>query len=373
MSGLRLNGVIVVVPRDPIIIYQLRRASPTQHTFWLAGDLATPVELFKPLVTTTFMAYPQISPVADEYIYAVSASPPNLNRLGLDDVAAITTIDSKFNIQPLTMGWSPDGQKVYFKDTTANGFFPIEFRRVNRDGTNDTFLYSRTTPPDRMLNAYASLSPDGSFIAWLDINSGDSDQTGATRGIWMMNSDGTGVSFIDFWATGGATSDRLMAISPDSTRILYFKTTSGVAREWFTIEPDGSNKTTIFSWSVSPVGPYQLIVSDINTWDPDGTRIIVRRRPFPAVTEPQDQIMWLSTDGSQTLTPLSTPRFAYGNNGGNDHTLGPVVFGDRIYWTEGTSPTEKLVSTWLDGDDYRVDHDIGAAGWRMSGFYFQMI
>lgn len=268
------------------------------------------------------------------------------------------------------IGWSPDGQQIYYRGLNDNTSGDSEVRVVNRDGTGNTLLWISTAIGPVSWGFRPRLSPDGTQIAlWVDFDGG------ADRGLWVMDSDGTNMTKI-YAAIGGAYPDDFYGWSPDGSRLLFMDSDqiSSPRFQWIkACDPDGSNVVNLYTRQTSgspieaeivlPVGPI---------WHPDGTKVACRYDL--GGTDPRHRISWLATNGSEAITPLSPERRAWRTMVGLVVHYGPVVFYDRIYWTEGNvAGAQRVVSTDFDGGNYLVDDDMDTDpigdDYQMNGFW----
>lgn len=86
-----------------------------------------------------------------------------------------------------------------------------------------------------------SYSPDGTQIVFLRLNL----LTSFVYELWVMNSDGSGETQLD--DGGGVDNCKAAMWHPDGSVILYRVDLGGGSNEFYTIEPDGTNKTLVYS------------------------------------------------------------------------------------------------------------------------------
>ncbi|HYP01038.1 MAG TPA: carboxypeptidase regulatory-like domain-containing protein [Pyrinomonadaceae bacterium] len=154
--------------------------------------------------------------------------------------------------------WSPDGQKIAFA-TTRNGNANLEIYVMNADGSdqhNITNFHSH--------DYYPSWSPDGSKIAFFSMNRG---QLFNQSGIFVMNADGSNVTFVNANAPAGGL---MPAWSPDGTKVIYSSDRDG-NRDLYYANADGSGETRV---TTAPTQDSRA------SWQPLG----VPPMPFPTPT-----------------------------------------------------------------------------------------
>jgi len=124
--------------------------------------------------------------------------------------------------------WSPDGSKIAF----SNG----QLKVMNADGTGATTLTS---------GYYPQWSPDGSKIAFLrenHTNRAPCSQSPCTLSFYVINPDGSGLVHLEhnlFYGSEG--EDVGPSWSPDGSRVAFVSTpTSGAGNELFVANADGS-------------------------------------------------------------------------------------------------------------------------------------
>lgn len=173
---------------------------------------------------------------------------------------------------------SPDRSKVLFQRTPLTSWLP-ELWVVNVDGTGPTNL---TNTPDQFEGPSFHWSPDGSKIVY--------DTDAPTKGVWVMNADGTG-------------KDRVAAIndpvneewSPDGSRISY----QNANRAIWVADADGQNAAKVWEYTTEDG---RCVLSPA-LWSPDSSTLA-----FVFFTDDALKIHAMDPDGSgvHVFTPLAS-------------------------------------------------------------------
>ena len=137
--------------------------------------------------------------------------------------------------------WSPDGTRIAFIGRRAEAGIFV----VNADGSGLSFLVEGGEP---------TWSPDGSRIAFTTRRDGNDE-------IYVMNADGSNPVNL----TNHEATDIEPAWSPDGNRIAFTTWRDGDA-EIYLMDPDGSNTTNI-------TDDIAMFTSEPD-WSPDGTQIV---------------------------------------------------------------------------------------------------
>lgn len=171
------------------------------------------------------------------------------------DLFAITPDDSEETVirdsngADLFASLSPDGTRVAFQDQSGED---SEIAVMNIDGSG----YTRLTDNDAFDGSIPAWSPDGSQIAFSSYRDGDSE-------IYVMTADGSGVEQL----TENEVFDAGPDWSPDGNQIVFH---SGPAdnRHIYVMDADGSNIVQLTDDSASERSP---------VWAPDGDHIAFER------------------------------------------------------------------------------------------------
>jgi TolB protein len=149
----------------------------------------------------------------------------------------------------LSPAWSPDGSKVAY----VHSDYPVsnyDIHVIHPDGSEDGTL--TTGPADEVTPNW---SPDGQKIVFRVENSEFFGGSRDDDGIYIMKADGTEIAQLP-----GTQSDRDPAWSPDGSKIVVSSwNMAAQAAEIDTIDPDGTNRTTIYSTGSASGPDWQAI------------------------------------------------------------------------------------------------------------------
>jgi TolB protein len=164
--------------------------------------------------------------------------------------------------------WSPDGNSIYY-DAVLGGV-PYLFR-MNADGSNHVQLTGGPT-----VAAAPAPAPDGQRLAFVT--------AGQDLDLAVRAADG---AIMPLTALPGHESSP--AWSRVGGRIAFSR--SGAERGLYTVRPDGAGVVRLTTWQ-----------SELPSWSPDGTRMVVLGGP-----EPGARLWVLRADGSgsEPLTPAA--------------------------------------------------------------------
>lgn len=284
-----------------------------------------------------------------------------------DDLSAVAVLaTTPANGLPINLGWSPDGQLVYYlrQTTTASG--GSEIHVVDRTGAGDTIIWSATSSqiPAFAWGRLGRISPDGTKIAmWVDF---DASAFG-NWGLWVMNSDGSSPTKVYDAASHGTGEGEFFGWSRDSDWLIVQQIDFAPTPRTETIyklHPDGTGLTTLYVYNFTggSIGlDVDLALGNDGIFTPDGTGIICKQEVSVGAANPAFQVGILDAGGSGVFTPFSPQRLMHRIGGNTDPNDGPVLStaDDRVFWLEGPNSTDtsKVVSALVDGSDYRVDYD----------------
>ena len=187
------------------------------------------------------------------------------------------TNNSMIEVDPI---WSPDGTKIAFGSGPGNGR-DWGLYVMNSDGSNVTFLAPNGSVG---LDGGSSWSPDGSRIAF-------------GSGLQLVNADGTNLIQLPDDNVPGA--DLAPSWSPDGSCILYRSYRGGAGEgEIYVTTPDGARRANL---SRHPAN------EDDGAWSPDGTKIVftsTRDREHPLF---ESDLYIMDADGGNPVRLTNTP------------------------------------------------------------------
>jgi Tol biopolymer transport system component len=235
--------------------------------------------------------------------------------VGSDSIVQLTNASGR-SIEP---DWSPDGQRIAFSSTHADGVHP-ELAVMDADGGD-----LKTLTSDGAFAVGAAWSPDGRFIAYHSNRTGDFevyviDAAGAeptnvtnhssgdfmpawspdgkalvfvsTRGgslaIYRMAADGSGVEPL---TTVASPDFYYPSFSPDGQWIVLVGSTLDTTETIYTMSADGTDLRALTDQSSNNTTP---------VWSRDGSKIV-----FSSDRDGYKQLYVMNSDGSNQA-PLST-------------------------------------------------------------------
>lgn len=180
---------------------------------------------------------------------------------------------------------SPDGQYMYFSSDRHAVGTNYEIYRSRLDGWSD--LERLTTGTAN--NLFASISPDGGKVVF---QSGD---YGGGSEIWIMNSDGTGLTQLTF----NNVHDGYPNFSPDGQKIVFEAWDTDQYPEIFTMDVNGNNRTQLTNvagayWQSNPI------------YNPSGTYIY-----FSLGYNADNHIARMNLDGTNWVDITAPNSFGY--------------------------------------------------------------
>lgn len=219
---------------------------------------------------------------------------------------------------------SPDGTRVAFQDN-ADGDSEIVLMNVDGSGftqLTDNEVYDGSVP---------SWSPDGSKIALSSYRDGDSE-------IYVINADGSNVQQL----TDNETFDAGPDWSPNGEQIVFHSGPSD-NRNIFVIDADGSNLTQLTD---DPALERSAV------WSPDGTRIAFERgSTIHVMNAAGTGVQQLTTEdgGSPSWSPDGSQIVLESDRDGNDEIYMVNVDGTGLENLTNTPDSDEGGSTWGPG------------------------
>ncbi|TKJ40782.1 hypothetical protein CEE37_07405 [candidate division LCP-89 bacterium B3_LCP] len=210
-----------------------------------------------------------------------------------------------------------DGDSMHYEEICTVDIDGSNFERLNQNNHMDT---------------YPSWSPDDSQIAYLS-------WPGATLDIYLMNSDGTGVSLLYDSGSHDADIDWL------NDKITYTQD----SQIWM-MDDDGSNPTQITDPpNAGQWGNANLPFGDYDPrFHPDGTKIVFERLVDDSSVHGNYEIFTIDTDGSNEIQ-LTNTGYSQGLQSWS-HDGSELVF---IVAAIGTTGQYDIYMMNADGSDYR--------------------
>ena len=156
--------------------------------------------------------------------------------------------------------WSPDGEWIIYSSDRRNDQ-TFDLYRIRPDGTEEQPIYS-----DGWRNSHARFSSDGQYIVF---TSGPDVRDASTWEIRLFNLRTGGTKLL----TENDVRDASPTFSPDSQRIIYVTTVSGV-RSLASMNLEGEDRSILYTgpgsvWSAnySPDGEFIVLTATVNGKD----------------------------------------------------------------------------------------------------------
>ena len=183
--------------------------------------------------------------------FAGSIDLPHLSIVSVQTGEVFTLTSGSISMEQVA-AWSPDGERIVFASSEVNANNRVHITEshtylyvINRDGTGKMKL----THQEGWICA-TTWSPTGERIAF--------EQNGA---VWIVNSDGSGLSKVADTVAGAASCTARPVWSPDGSRIAF-------------VAPGMEGKQDIFVANADGAGLYNLTADPFMncdpTWSPDG-------------------------------------------------------------------------------------------------------
>ena len=173
--------------------------------------------------------------------------------------------------------WAPNGQKIAYLSYINSVNNKPDIWLINPDGSNAVNL-TQTAATEGV----PVWSPDGTKILF-----GRRSSTSVPFDIYVMNPDGTGLTFL---ATGGTVADYRW--SPDGTKIAFLSTRDGNI-EIYVMNANGSNQVRLTNHSALDMGPM---------WSANGQRIV-----FSTFRTGNWEVFIMNADGSNQVNLTNNP------------------------------------------------------------------
>lgn len=231
--------------------------------------------------------------------------------------------------------WSPDGERLAYSRTTAEGTSIIVSVRSGRSTRRVT-----TGPHD----SDPDWSPDGTRLAFTRT---ETTSEGSSSAVMVVNvSTGEEASVSD--------DASQPTFSPDGTRVAFAATSADGTTDIYSSAPDGSDRTQVTSDADSE--------DHAPEWSPDGDELVFERWSFEDGSEYLYSDIWkVEGDGGG---PVRLTEHNNGYNGGQDPHWSPT--GERIsytFYTDGHSAAMvirpngagRTAITRGDTDSFRLD------------------
>ena len=354
-----------IVPDIPIL------ANDGDYTIWQIGNLATPRDVPTTSVTIAsgdYLADPEASPILDddgiptEFVYSrVHAGTGGDNEVIICDWEGTTrttiaqsptdngVVGLAISLQP---SWHPDGSKVLFRNSDAdhiNQSVPQDIRVVDRDGTNETVLY---TEPTASFTPFSPLySYDGTKIAWVEKeNYLTAPTTLATRyRVKVMDADGSNV----ITAAGPFDlMERTLAWANTSLTIAYMTYDGDAVTDdqvWRKVNADGTGGAIV--WTIDRTGrsTFDYDPPPIKwSWLSDDSAIVTAIKDFGGTDLWEVSLLDPAGTGPTQIGSLTETE-------GSSEDYRPAAIGGRIYFPTDDTPVTLIDSVLEDGTDQRTD------------------
>ena len=169
------------------------------------------------------------------------------------------------------------------------------------DGTGERQL---TTPPAKASDDFPDVAPDGRWVAF--------QRCRAACGVYVVNTDGSGLRRVDHGCTGdrlppGCTDDSYPAISPDGTEIAFARAFGRIRHDQ--IDHVGIYRMHLDGTHVRRVSlPATRTAEDVEPqWSPDGRRLVFVRHNITATPRNEQAVMVANADGTgrHRITPYA--------------------------------------------------------------------
>lgn len=318
-----------------------------------------------PMISPDFctVVYADI-PVTVGLVNYVTVAPTN-GTLASTDLASEPNASSNGTNTSLAPRFSPDGTKIVYHGLATSGSDNATIKRIDADGTNGTTLYTGNLGADAR---YPQYSDDGTKIVFF------TESDGATRPIYTMNADGTGLVNVanscQFSTAGLGTPANIPCFVAGTTQVAYtdasavdafgFPTTTAQL-EWRVVNADGTGDTLLYTdpeplnthpstpWGTTPYSSLE-----------DGSGVLALQFVPGDPANEQYRVGYVDIGGGWTQigTGLKSSGFDYRINV-------PVMRDGRIWWNDGMfgAGGDGNVSCLPDGSDFTVEDNSITVAW----------
>ena len=215
-------------------------------------------------------SFVRLSPDHRRILVVPSRTPPGMPLTGGTinlhgtDYEPLPVIDPTLNLGPAA--WSPDGSRIAFGGWDDSN--PVRTGIYTARASDMGDLVRVTTRPGLHLDEALDYSPDGKRIVFYRSVGEDPDPYFGGS-LWVVGADGSHAHRITGFPDqdAGVTTGPWARWSPDGTRILFANERLVMTGGIWTVHPDGSHLTTVYS---DEHGRYP----GCPTWSPDGSQIL---------------------------------------------------------------------------------------------------
>ncbi len=212
------------------------------------------------------------------------------------DFQPLPADDPSLNLIP--QAWSPDGDRIAFEgwddgDPARTGAYIAAV-----DGSG---LVRVTDRPGAQHDIPLDFSPDGTQLLFYRSVGVDPDPY-VGGSLWVVGVDGANAHPV---AEASARPDVRARWSPDGSRILFANERTTPSGALWTVRPDGSGLTELFSDQEGrfPIQP---------VWSPDGSQILFALDPTnDRFTHPNNELVVVDADGSGLQVVSDSPDFKF--------------------------------------------------------------